>query len=501
MEPVGWVIDTEGSQRDEDAEVHNGSRRGRPPLSTKNAQPGSTNTPQAEILNRRRTERDDRELDLTAAPAEHTPHVQDKSSHNSVNDLLRRIAREAGESRQRRSTGRDDDRSSSSASNHGYDRREGDYRRHSSKHEQRRWRRREEDVTHTTDTSSAGLSQQEFAHSALDKTHSGIEDNRSREASRHGVSSQDTGYDPAAFRAASSRRSTRTNSLNRRGDSRGGLETAGRGGWEDRVVPTAHAVTAGPVSELDQFTGAMWGSASCRQVLQAMFFGVGSAVPAGSSEEYKELEGQEEGWRAFLFRSHTNCRSYSTVDVDADEISRIASGAWPFSDNCAHTLLLLPPTEFIPKYLIRREKAKASALATPPATDATDAATSASMPPKALPPAISALPGSFHKRYLMNFTVLSPEQQRASQEADQLKLKESDSRGGGGWRGRTARGRWGAARVPDYGKAALRELAQRGVLDREEVKAMLKPGPLQDFRGSVLQVRTSVILASCGGVD
>lgn len=42
---------------------------------------------------------------------------------------------------------------------------------------------------------------------------------------------------------------------------------------------------------VDPFTEVMWEDSSCRQVLQAMFFGPDSAIPAGRSEEYKELEG------------------------------------------------------------------------------------------------------------------------------------------------------------------------------------------------------------------
>ena len=63
--------------------------------------------------------------------------------------------------------------------------------------------------------------------------------------------------------------------------------------------------------------------------------------------------------------------------------------------------------------------------------------------------------------------------------------------GRGRWRGgRGGSSGWegGAATSHDHGRAALRELARRGLLEREEVKAMLRPGPLQDFRGSVLQV-------------
>ncbi len=119
-------------------------------------------------------------------------------------------------------------------------------------------------------------------------------------------------------------------------------------------------------------------------------------------------------------------------------------------------------------------------------------------PTPAAPPGLSALPGAFHKRYLMNFTVLSPEQQRAAQEAERKKKQQEAEEmmmmmrgnGSGSWRGRRGgpRGWDGGAAGDDPGKAALRELARRGVLEREEVKAMLMPGPLQDFRGSVLQV-------------
>lgn len=44
-------------------------------------------------------------------------------------------------------------------------------------------------------------------------------------------------------------------------------------------------------AQTNPFTAGMWEDASCRQVLQAMFFAPDSAVPAGSTEEYKELEG------------------------------------------------------------------------------------------------------------------------------------------------------------------------------------------------------------------
>lgn len=43
--------------------------------------------------------------------------------------------------------------------------------------------------------------------------------------------------------------------------------------------------------EEELFTEVMWESTSCRQVLDAMFFGASSAVPRDSIEEYRELEG------------------------------------------------------------------------------------------------------------------------------------------------------------------------------------------------------------------
>eukprot|EP00903_Cladosiphon_okamuranus_P010703 g10115.t2 len=202
------------------------------------------------------------------------------------------------------------------------------------------------------------------------------------------------------------------------------------------------------VAEANPFTEEMWGDDSCRQVLQAMFFSPGSALPAGSTEEYKELE------------------------------------------------------EFVPKFLDRREKVSkstASPRSAAPATAATAAAAAATAEvspkdAKMVPPAIANLPRSFHKRYLMNFTVLSPEQQRAAQDAERVeRQKEAESMRGSGGAGdlrghRGVSSGWGgAAASHDQGRAALRELSRRGVLEREAVKAMLRPGPLQDFKGSVLQ--------------
>lgn len=78
----------------------------------------------------------------------------------------------------------------------------------------------------------------------------------------------------------------------------------------------------------------------------------------------------------------------------------------------------------------------------------------------------------------MNFTVLTPEQQWAAEEADRRKVLEARQRQSSGTNrsGRPdLRGSWNesSARIagPDRWKAALRKLSGRGVLEQEEVKA------------------------------
>lgn len=169
----------------------------------------------------------------------------------------------------------------------------------------------------------------------------------------------------------------------------------------------------------------------------------------------------------------------------------------PLDVSLSSPFRLASTAEFIPKFLDRREKARSTTAPRSAAPAAAVAATAETLPKSAklAPPAFANLPRSFHKRYLMNFTVLSPEQQRAAQDAERIeRQKEAEDMrgigGGGGWRGhRGGSSGWGgAAASHGPGRAALRGLARRGVLEREEVQAMLRPGPLQDFRGSVLQV-------------
>ncbi|CAM9170829.1 unnamed protein product, partial [Hapterophycus canaliculatus] len=339
------------------------------------------------------------------------------SSHNSVDELLRRIARDvsarkarADSSRRERhheSSDRNSDRSSDQVTKSNADRR-----------------------------GCGGNGSRQWQHNQHPHRPSQDSSRKSRwgSASGHHVRSK-SGELGTSARTAS-------------GDSRG----------REASAPGAAAVS---VAEANPFTERMWEDASCRQVLQAMYFAPNSAVPAGSTEEFKELE------------------------------------------------------EFVPKFLARREKAKEAASrrgaaapkdasrtthpTTPPGDGTVStSATTAPVAAKPLPLALSALPGSFHKRYLMNFTVLSPEQQRAAQEAaraqQRREAEEMTQRRGGDRQGRRGGGPriagWGdaeAAANHDFGKAALRELSRRGVLERDEVKKMLAPGPLQDFRGSVLQ--------------
>ncbi|CBN79814.1 conserved unknown protein [Ectocarpus siliculosus] len=344
--------------------------------------PGTDGSPQAE--------------ERGATGEAHSSGPGEASSHNSVDDLLRRIAREV---RARQARSDDNSRRGTSEDSHG-----GDRRRH---------------------VNNSGSSQRQL-HQKREHRHPSHED------------------------------STRTSRWGKTSESGASAQSRGAGvGMREASVRTTAEVSA---AEANPFVEHMWEDASCRQVLQAMFFAQDSAIPAGSTEEYKELE------------------------------------------------------EFVPKFLVRREKAKAAAAAkakftpkdgasTPPAAafpstrdppqdssvfESSAATAAGPSAPKPLPPALSALPTSFHKRYLVNFTVLSPEQQRAAQEAQQQREVEEDGMRNGR-RGRRGRLRDVSAASYDPGKAALRELARRGVLEREEVKAMLMPGPMADFRGSVLQ--------------
>ncbi|CAN0177757.1 unnamed protein product, partial [Ectocarpus sp. 12 AP-2014] len=347
MEPVGWVVDTVGSRHEGPAKERETGIESQPPGDELASVPGTDGSPQDE--------------ERGATGEAHSSGPGEESSHNSVDDLLRRIAREV---RARQARSDDNSRRGRSEDSHGRD---------------RRWR-----------VDNSGSNERQL-HQRREHRHPSHED--STRTSRWGKTSE------------------------------GGASAQPRGavvGMREASVRTTAEVSA---AEANPFVESMWDDASCRQVLQAMFFAQDSAIPAGSTEEYKELE------------------------------------------------------EFVPKFLVRRKKAKAAAAAKATPKDGANTPAAAAFPPtrdppqdssvfqssaalaaglsapKPLPPALSALPKSFHKRYLINFTVLSPEQQRAAQEAKQQREAEEDGMRNGR-RGRRGRLRDVSAASYDPGKAA-----------------------------------------------
>lgn len=195
-------------------------------------------------------------------------HRQASSSYNSVDELLRRISRDVSGRRGRESGDVYDRKSSASTRHHrqaernerGHDdpsidggtRRGGDtYTGSAEIYSQRRTRRPRSERFGDVDKGAYGMSRQ----------------HRDREAGQHNAAPVDGS---SAVIAGSSSR------------------WHGAGGGEGHAGSPAAAPSA---AEINPFTEGMWEDASCRQVLQAMFFAADSAIPAGSTEEYKELEG------------------------------------------------------------------------------------------------------------------------------------------------------------------------------------------------------------------
>lgn len=219
MEPVGWVVDTVGSRHEDPATERKREIESQPPGDDASI-PGPGRSPQAE--------------ERGATSEAHSSGPGEASSHNSVDDLLRRIAREV-RARQARSD---------------------DNARRGTPHDSlRRDQRR-----HDTSNSSSGERQ---LHQRREYRHPSRED---------------------------STRSSRWGKIPERGAS--AQPRGGGAGKREASVRTATAEEVSP-AEANPFVESMWEDASCRQVLQAMFFAQDSAVPTGSTEEYKELEGQE----------------------------------------------------------------------------------------------------------------------------------------------------------------------------------------------------------------
>lgn len=271
MEPTGWVVDTVGSGRKVSA--GNGAVADREsPAFPEGFGPTLTRSPTDDDYRcpnskRASATRSSAAADPGATPGGEAVQANQRGSRSSslVDGLLRRIAREASDRRAEASRG-GSDRSNTSW-------------RHD-RPSDRDWRRRangdrDASISRDTDTRSSARSSREPS--------GGSRPERRRDANREdwGVSESeqhrvrrahqsDTAVvdkpPPLAMVASTQRYMS------------GGLE----GGGSAATVTDAEA---------SPFTEAMWENVSCRQVLQAMFFAPGSAVPAGPTEEYNELEG------------------------------------------------------------------------------------------------------------------------------------------------------------------------------------------------------------------
>lgn len=173
------------------------------------------------------------------------------SSHNSVDELLRRIARDASARR-----AREDKSNARQADDRGNHDSGGRTDRQERRHQERR-SRQEGKSSHASTRKSRWNTTSERRHSSGREDYGGSSRVHGHAAGGDGAEREKTHFGTAAAEAAA-------------------------------VAAAADQVS---VAEANPFTEGMWEDASCRQVLQAMFFPPGSALPAGSTEEYKELEG------------------------------------------------------------------------------------------------------------------------------------------------------------------------------------------------------------------
>lgn len=233
MEPVKWFIDKEGSRSEHSVETN----------SEEEGQRETQRLLEDTALRSPTATADDR-----GGASETRSGQGEASSHNSVDDLLRRIARDvsarqaradsSGRSRHRESS----NRNSGSSSDHVTESRPDD------------------------DTSSNNGRRRSQQHQPSHRP-----SQSSTRRSRWGSTPGHNGRIHSAELGASARR--------------------GSGDGREREAAAPGAAAAVSVAEANPFTESMWEDASCRQVLQAMCFAPDSAVPAGSTEEYKELEG------------------------------------------------------------------------------------------------------------------------------------------------------------------------------------------------------------------
>lgn len=228
MEPAGWVIDKVGDHH-EDFSGGNGKQPKRQPGLDNTQSPRSTSTYPSTACQQPTA-------DTVAADDDDRGEAP---SHNSVDELLRRIARDVS-ARQAR-----EDKS--------------DFRREDCGNHESGSQRRRQQPSPTSGRKSRWSTISERRHGISGEEHEGSSRKQGGGAG-NGAESEKAYFGTAPAPAAA-------------------------------TAPAADSSVS--VAEANPFTESMWEDASCRQVLQATFFSPGSAVPAGSTEEYKELEGAE----------------------------------------------------------------------------------------------------------------------------------------------------------------------------------------------------------------
>lgn len=274
MEPVGWVIDTVGSRQEE---PETGVRK----ELSKQSFPGGSGEAKDSSSQLRRT---------STSPSSSSPSPQmqgrharaaaagsdgqdETTSQNSVESLLRRIARDV---RARQA------RAEIKSVEHAVDRRYHESESGSS------W----------DCTARHGRQLERQPEKRHPPTQGSARRSRWSTSEEHGGFAQMEGGDGGG----------------RRGGDKGRPSPATAGAASDAAVP---------VAEANPFTESMWEDTSCRQVLQAMFFAPDSAVPAGSTEEYKELEGERKPITITITTRPTSVQATDTRD-------RHLSFWWPY---------------------------------------------------------------------------------------------------------------------------------------------------------------------------
>ncbi len=241
MEPVGWVIDTVGS-RQEEAATGGGKEPSQQSLPGASGEAKATDSSSSQLPRTSTSSFPQGQGRQARTVAAGSDGRDEATSHNSVDSLLRRIARDFS-ARQARA-GNDSVDTGGPAAGRRY---------------------HESDGGSSSDRTTRHGRQLEQQPG---KRHPPTQGPARR--SRWGTPEGDGGFAKTA------------------GGGGGGV----RGGVRPPDTAGVASDAAVSVVEANPFTESMWEDTSCRQVLQAMFFAPDSAVPAGPTEEYKELEGE-----------------------------------------------------------------------------------------------------------------------------------------------------------------------------------------------------------------